>query len=110
MCVQYTARRKLALLTMAKRLRDEEGISLRKSMGGLCGLVVRIWLCGLVVGLVVRVVWAGCLCCKPLRYLLSCKAHEHKCAKKSATNGILGIAGKLSMRQTKLLHLIKADL
>jgi hypothetical protein len=26
-------------------------------MGGLCGLVVRVWLCGLVVGLVVRVVW-----------------------------------------------------
>jgi hypothetical protein len=31
MCVRYTARRKLALLTMAKRLRDKEGISLRKS-------------------------------------------------------------------------------
>ncbi len=29
--MRYTARRKLALLTMAKRLRDEEGISLRKS-------------------------------------------------------------------------------
>ncbi len=25
-------------------------------MGGLCGLVVRVWLCELVVGLVVRVV------------------------------------------------------
>jgi hypothetical protein len=35
-------------------------------MGGLCGLVVSVWLCWLVVGLVVRVVWAGCLCCKPL--------------------------------------------
>jgi hypothetical protein len=56
MLVRYTARRKLALLTIAKRLRDKEGISLRKSMGGLCGLVVRVWLCGLVVGLVVRVV------------------------------------------------------
>jgi hypothetical protein len=110
MRMRYTTRRKLALLTMAKRLRDEEGISLRKLMGGLCGLVVRVWLCGLVVGLVVRAVWAGCLCCEPLRYLLSCKAHKHKCVKKLAANGILGIAGKLLMRQTKLLHLIKADL
>jgi hypothetical protein len=102
MRVQYTARCKLALLTMAKRLRDEEGISLRKLMGGLCRLVVKVWLCGLVVGLVVRVVWAGCLCCEPLPYLLSCKAHKHKCTKKLATNSILGIAGKLSMSQTKL--------
>jgi hypothetical protein len=31
MCVRYTARRKLALLTMAKRIRDKEGISLCKS-------------------------------------------------------------------------------
>jgi hypothetical protein len=31
MCMRYTARRKMALLTMAKHLRDEEGISLRKS-------------------------------------------------------------------------------
>ncbi len=31
MGVRYTARRKLGLLTMAKRLRDEEGISLQKS-------------------------------------------------------------------------------
>ncbi len=31
MRVRYTARRKLGLLTMAKRLRDEVGISLRKS-------------------------------------------------------------------------------
>jgi hypothetical protein len=31
MCVRYTARCKLALLTMAKRLRDKEGISLCKS-------------------------------------------------------------------------------
>jgi hypothetical protein len=66
MRMRYIAQRKLALLTMAKRLRDEEGISLRKSMGGLCGLVVRVWLCGLVVGLVLRVVWVGCLCCEPL--------------------------------------------
>jgi hypothetical protein len=79
--MRYTAWRKLALLTMAKHLWDKEGISLCKSMGGLCGLVVRVWLCGLVVGLVLRVVWAGCLCCEPLRYLLSCKAHKHKCAK-----------------------------
>jgi hypothetical protein len=32
MRVGYTAWRKLALLTMAKRLRDKEGISLHKSM------------------------------------------------------------------------------
>ncbi len=31
MRVRYTARRKLALLTMAKPLQDEEGILLRKS-------------------------------------------------------------------------------
>ncbi len=37
-------------------------------IGGLCRLVVRVWLCWLVVDLVVRVVWAGCLCCEPLRY------------------------------------------
>ncbi len=55
-----------------------------------------------------RVDWAGCVCCKPLRYLLSCEAHTHKCAKKLAANGILGIARKLSMRQAKLLHLIRA--
>jgi len=79
-------------------------------MGGLCRLVVRVWLCWLVEGLVVRVVWAGCLCCKPRQYLLSCKTHKYKCAKKLATNVILGIAGKLSMRQTKLLHVFKADL
>jgi hypothetical protein len=79
-------------------------------MGGLYPPNVRVWLCWLVVGLVLRVVWAGCWCCKPLQYLLSRKAHKHKCAKKSGTNDILGIAGKLSMRQTKLLHLIKADL
>jgi hypothetical protein len=78
-------------------------------MGGLCRLVVMVWLRWLVVGLVVRVVWAGCLCCEPLRYLLSCKARKHKCAKKLATNGILGITGKRLMRQNKLLHLIKAD-
>jgi hypothetical protein len=61
-------------------------------------------------GMVVRVVWAGCVCCKPLQYLLSCEAHTHKCAKKSATNGILIIDGKLSMRRAKLLHLIRANL
>jgi hypothetical protein len=49
MRVQYTARRKLALLTMAKRLRDKEGISLCKSAkhvqvsaAGCEGLVVWI--------------------------------------------------------------------
>jgi hypothetical protein len=31
MCMRYTARRKLALLTMMKHLQDEEGISLTKS-------------------------------------------------------------------------------
>jgi hypothetical protein len=50
MRVRYTARRKLALLMMAKHLRDEEGISLRKSAervqvsaAGCEGLVV--WVC-----------------------------------------------------------------
>jgi hypothetical protein len=33
-----------------------------------------------------------------------------KCTKKSANHGILGIAGKVLMRQTKLLHLIKVNL
>ncbi len=61
-------------------------------------------------GMVVRVEWAGCVCCEPLRYLLRCEARTHKCAKKLATNGILGIDGKLSMRQAKLLRLIKANL
>jgi hypothetical protein len=61
-------------------------------------------------GVVVRVVWAGCVCCEPLQYLLSCEAHTHKCTKKLATNGILIIAGKLSMRQAKLFHLIRANL
>jgi hypothetical protein len=74
-------------------------------MGGLCRLVM--WAgCE---GLVVRVVWAGCVCCKPLQYLFSCEAHLHKCATKMATNGILMIARKLSMRQKELLHLIKAN-
>jgi hypothetical protein len=52
-------------------------------MGGLCRLVVMVRLCGLVVGLVVRIGRAGCLCGDPLQYLLSCycKAHKHKCAK-----------------------------
>ncbi len=36
--------------------------------------------------------------------------HMHKCTKISANHGILGIAGKLLMRQAKLLHLIKANL
>ncbi len=61
-------------------------------------------------GMVVSVVWAGCVCCKPLPYLLSCKAHTHKCIKNLANHGILGIAGKLLRRQAKLLHLIRANL
>jgi hypothetical protein len=61
-------------------------------------------------GLVVGVVWAGCVCCEALQYLLSCEAHTHKCAKKLATIGKLTIAGKLLMRQTKLLHFIRANL
>ncbi len=32
--------------------------------------------------------------------------YVYMCTKKSANHGILGIAGKLLMRQTKLLHLI----
>jgi hypothetical protein len=63
-----------------------------------------------------RVVGAGCdgclggcacwfwVCCAPL---LFCLAYVHKCTKKSANQGIFMNAGKLSMRQTKLLHLIE---
>ncbi len=62
--------------------------------------------------LVVTVVWgvvhagfvcAACPCCF---VRLTCISAP----KKSANHGILGIAGKLSMRRTKLLHLIKANL
>ncbi len=111
--MRYTARRKLALLTIAKRLWDEEGISLRKftervqvSAAGCEGLVVWVG-CGS--GCEGCVGWLFVLQASAI-YLLSCKAHKHKCAKKLATNSILGILGKLLMRQTKLLHLIKADL
>jgi hypothetical protein len=38
------------------------------------------------------------------------EAHTHKCIKNLVNHGILGIAGKLVMRQGKLLHLIKANL
>jgi hypothetical protein len=38
------------------------------------------------------------------------ETHMQKCIKKMANDGILGIAGKLMMRQAKLLHLIKANL
>jgi hypothetical protein len=51
------------LLTEAHALHSQSEIEGEEAMmGGLCGLVVRVWLCWLVVGLVVRVVWAGCLC------------------------------------------------
>ncbi len=38
------------------------------------------------------------------------EALVQKCMKNLANQGILGIAGKLLMRQLKLLHLIKANL
>ncbi len=38
------------------------------------------------------------------------EAHAQKCIKNLANHGILGIAGKLVMRQVKLLHLIKVNL
>jgi hypothetical protein len=38
------------------------------------------------------------------------EAHTQKCIKNLANHGILGIAGKLVMRQAKLLHLIKVNL
>jgi hypothetical protein len=38
------------------------------------------------------------------------EAHAQKCIKNLANHGKLGIAGKLMMRQAKLLHLIKANL
>ncbi len=55
-------------------------------------------------GLCVLVV---CVLCTPVVLL---EAHAQKCIKKLANHGILGIAGKLVMRQTKLLHLIKVNL
>jgi hypothetical protein len=48
-----------------------------------------------------------CVCCAPL---LFCYAHTHMHTKKMANPGILGIAGKVFSRQTKLLHLIKVNL
>ncbi len=38
------------------------------------------------------------------------EAHAQKCIKNLANYSILGITGKLMMRQAKLLHLIKANL
>jgi hypothetical protein len=38
------------------------------------------------------------------------EAHVQKCFKILANHGILGIAGKLLIRQAKLLHLIKVNL
>jgi hypothetical protein len=94
------------LLTQAHAPHSQLETEEEAMMGGLCGLVMQAG-CE---GLVVRVVWAGCVCCEPRQYLLSCEAHTHKCTKKMATNGILMIAGKLSMRQKEPLHLIKANL
>jgi hypothetical protein len=65
-------------------------------MGGLWVLVVRV------------VVHAGCVCAaSPCCFVrLTCIGAP----KTLANHGILGIAGKLSMRQTNLLHLMKANL
>jgi hypothetical protein len=62
----------------------------------------------LVVMVVCGVVHAGCVCaaCPCCFVRLTCISAP----KKMANHGILGIAGKVSMRQTKLLHLIKANL
>jgi hypothetical protein len=38
------------------------------------------------------------------------EAHTQKCIKKLVNHGILGVTGKLVMRQAKLLHLIKVNL
>jgi hypothetical protein len=38
------------------------------------------------------------------------EAHAQKCIKNLANHGILGISGKLMMRQAKLLNLIKVNL
>ncbi len=38
------------------------------------------------------------------------EAHTQKCIKNLANHDILGIAGKLLLRQAKLIHLIKANL
>jgi hypothetical protein len=68
-------------------------------MGGLWVLVVMV---------VWGVVHAGCVCAAcPCCFV---RLTRISAPKKSATHGILGIAGKLLMRQTKLLHLIKANL
>jgi hypothetical protein len=59
-------------------------------------------------------VW-GCACwlcvsCAPLLFCVLLEAHMQKCIKNLANHGILGIAGKLMMRQAKLLNFIKANL
>jgi hypothetical protein len=43
-------------------------------MGGLCGLVVRVWLCGLVVGLVART--TGYLLGYPATLFLRCSQYS----------------------------------
>ncbi len=48
-----------------------------------------------------------CVLCAPVVLL---EAHVQKCIKNLANHGILGIVGKLVMRQAKLLHLIMANL
>ncbi len=68
-------------------------------MGGLWVLVVTV---------VCRVVCAGCVCAASLCCFV--KLTRMECTKKLANHSILGIARKLSMRRTKLLHLIKANL
>jgi hypothetical protein len=62
-------------------------------LGGLWVLVVRV-VCG--------VVRAGCVCAtSPCSFV---RITSISAPKKRANKGILGIAGKLSMRQSKLLH------
>ncbi len=48
-----------------------------------------------------------CVLCAPVVLL---EVHAQKCIKNLANHGILKIAGKLMMRQAKLLHLIKVNL
>jgi hypothetical protein len=62
----------------------------------------------LVVTVVCGVVCAGCVCAaRPCCFVRGSPA---KVLNNLANHGILGIAGKLVLRQAKLLHLIKVNL
>ncbi len=62
----------------------------------------------LIVMVVCGVVHAGCVCAE--RPCCFVNAHAQKCIKNLANHFMLGIAGKLVMRQAKLLLLTKVNL